>query len=325
MANRIKVAIAGATGNTGSSIVNALLKSPELFEVTALARPSSIKKPELVEFAKRGVHVKAIELDGPTEAISRVLTNMDVVISCLTLFTFQEEMNLIEASSKVNVGRYIPSFWGPVCAPRGVMMLRDKLIRTSAWQKQEFVDRIWDLHLPYTIIDVGWWYQLTLPALPSGRFRPMVEEYCTTRVIGDGNIPWALTNNRDIGNFVSRIIADPRTLNKMVFAYGEVKTQNEAFDILEKVSGETVTREFVRSLNPRPFLENKALTDGLGQDIMTINPEIGMGEYRNLLGIRDENTPEYARYLGYLDARELYPDVKCISFENYVRGILQTV
>lgn len=31
MANKIKVAIAGATGNTGSSIVNALLKSPELF------------------------------------------------------------------------------------------------------------------------------------------------------------------------------------------------------------------------------------------------------------------------------------------------------
>ncbi|UQC83831.1 uncharacterized protein CLUP02_09327 [Colletotrichum lupini] len=285
MANRIKVAIAGATGNTGSSIVNALLKSPELFDVTALARPSSIKKPELLEFAKRGVHVKAIELDGPTEAISGVLTNMDVVISCLTLFTFQEKMNLIEASSKVNVGRYIPSFWGPVCAPRGVMMLRDK----------EFVDRIWDLHLPYTIIDVGWWYQLTLPALPSGRFRPMVEEYCTTRVIGDGNTPWALTNNRDIGNFVSRIIADPRTLNKMVFAYGEVKTQNEAFDILEKVSGETMTKE---------ELEGIISQGRTGQDIMTINPEIGMGEYRNLLGIRGENTPD---------------------FENYVRGILQTV
>ncbi|KAK1458205.1 isoflavone reductase family protein [Colletotrichum melonis] len=313
MANKIKVAIAGATGNTGSSIVNALLKSPELFEVTALARPSSIKKPELVEFAKQGVHVKAIELDGPTEAISGVLTNMDVVISCLTLFTFQEEMNLIEASSKVNVGRYIPSFWGPICAPRGVMMLRDK--------KQEFVDRIWDLHLPYTIIDVGWWYQLTLPALPSGRFRPMIEEYCTTRVIGDGNTPWALTNNRDIGNFVSRIIADPRTLNKMVFAYGEVKTQNEAFDISEKVSGETVTREFMT----KEELEGIISQGRTGQDIMTINPEIGMGEYRNLLGIRGENTPEYARYLGYLDARELYPDVKFTSFENYVRGILQTV
>ncbi|KXH34641.1 isoflavone reductase [Colletotrichum nymphaeae SA-01] len=312
MVNKIKVAIAGATGNTGSSIMNALLKSPELFEVTALSRPTSIKKPELIDFTKRGVDVKAIELDGPIEAISGVLTHMDVVISCLTLFTFQEEMNLIEASSKAKVGRYIPSFWGPACAPRGVMMLRDK--------KQEFVDRIWDLHLPYTIIDVGWWYQLTLPAVPSGRFRPMVEDYCTTRVIGDGNTRWALTNNRDIGNFVSRIIADQRTLNKMVFAYGEVMTQNEAFDILEKVSGETLTREFITKEEVQGVI-SQART---GKDIV-INSKVGMAEYRNLLGIRGENTPEYARYLGYLDARELYPDVEFTSFENYVRGILQTV
>ncbi|KAK7455636.1 isoflavone reductase [Colletotrichum acutatum] len=312
MANKIKVAVAGATGNTGSSIVNALLKSPELFEVTALSRPTSIKKPELIDFTKRGVDVKAIELDGPTEAISGVLTNMDVVISCLTLFTFQEEMNLIEASSKANVGRYIPSFWGPACAPRGVMMLRDK--------KQEFVDRIWDLHLPYTIIDVGWWYQLTLPAVPSGRFRPVVEEYCTTRVIGDGKTRWALTNNRDIGNLVSRIIADQRTLNKMVFAYGEVMTQNEAFDILEKVSGETVYREFITKEEVQGIISQGRM----GKDIV-INPKVGMAEYRNLLGIRGENTPEYARYLGYLDARELYPDVELTSFKDYVRGILQTV
>lgn len=62
----------------------------------------------------------------------------------------------------------------------------------------------------------------------------------------------------------------------------------------------------------------------VGKDIV-VNPSVGMAEYRNLLGIRGENTPEYARYLGYLDARELYPDVELTSFENYVRGILQTV
>ncbi|KAK1656501.1 hypothetical protein BDP81DRAFT_364641 [Colletotrichum phormii] len=311
MASKIKVAVAGATGNTGSSIVNALLKTLELFEVTALSRPNSVGKPELIDFAKRGVTVKAVELDGSIEAISGVVANVDVVISCLTLFSFQEEMNLIEASSKANVGRYIPSFWGPACAPRGVMMLRDK--------KQEFLDRIWDLHLPYTVVDVGWWYQLTLPALPSGRFRPMVEEYSTTHIIGDGNTPWALTNNRDIGNFVSRIIADQRTLNKMVFAYGEVMTQNEAFDILEKVSGETVTREVIT----KEELQGIISQGRTGKDI-TVNPKVCMAEYRNLLGIRGENTPEYARYLGYLNARELYPDVKFTSFEKYVRGIVPT-
>lgn len=88
-------------------------------DITALARPASVGKPELVEFAKQGVDVKSID------AISGTLANMDVVISCLTLLQFNEEMNLIEASSKANVGRYIPSFWGPACEPRGVMMIRE--------------------------------------------------------------------------------------------------------------------------------------------------------------------------------------------------------
>ncbi|KAK1700865.1 hypothetical protein BDP55DRAFT_688882 [Colletotrichum godetiae] len=280
------VAVAGATGNTGSSILNALLKTPELFQVTALSRPTSVEKPELIDFAKRGVTVKAVELDGSIEAISGVLVNVDVVISCLTLFSFQEEMNLIEASSKANVG---------------VMMLGDKV---SIRQTKEF-----ELN----------WYQLTLPALPSGRFRPMVEEYSTTHIIGDGNTPWTLTNNRDIGNFVSRIIADQKTLNKMVFAYGEVMTKNEAFDILEKVSGETVTREVITKEEVQGVISQGHTGKG-----RTVNPKVGMAECRNLLGIRGENTPEYAHYLGYLDARELYPDVKFTSFEKYIGVIMQT-
>lgn len=69
--------------------------------------------------------MESIELDGSIDAISGTLANMDVVISCLTLLQFNEEMNLIEASSKANVDRYIPSFWGPACEPRGVMMIRE--------------------------------------------------------------------------------------------------------------------------------------------------------------------------------------------------------
>ncbi|KAF5492500.1 Isoflavone reductase-like protein [Colletotrichum siamense] len=316
MANKIRVAIAGATGNTGSSIVNALLKSPELFDITALARPASVGKPELVEFAKQGVAVKSVELDGSIDAISGTLANMDVVISCLTLLQFNEEMNLIEASSKANVARYIPSFWGPACEPRGVMSIRE--------MKEDFLDRIKSLSLPYTIIDVGWWYQLTLPALPSGRFRPAAEEYSTTRIIGDGNVPWALTDNRDIGKFVSRIIADRSTLNKMVFAYGEVMTQNDAFELLERVSGETVRRQFITKEELQDVItQGRAKSGKENIKDVTILLNIAMAEYRNVLGIRGDNTPEKARSLGYLDARDLYPDVEVTTLENYIRGLVR--
>lgn len=64
-------------------------------------------------------------------------------------------------------------------------------------------------------------------------------------IVGDGNKPTALTDLRDIGRYVAKIIVDDRTLNKMVFAYNTVMTQNEIYNLMEKVSGDEVLRNYV--------------------------------------------------------------------------------
>lgn len=66
-------------------------------------------------------------------------------------------------------------------------------------------------------------------------------------IIGDGKTPSAITDLRDIGNYVARIIVDPRTVNKMVFAYNTVKTPEEIYSTLEKLSGEKLERKYVCS------------------------------------------------------------------------------
>ncbi len=38
--------------------------------------------------------------------------------------------------------------------------------------------------------------------------------------------------------------------------------------------------------------------------------------------VRGDNRPEYAKYLGYLDARELYPDLKPTTFKGFVVDLL---
>jgi hypothetical protein len=48
-----------------------------------------------------------------------------------------------------------------------------------------------------------------------------------------------------------------------------------------------------------------------------------VAEYRLSWGIRGDNTPEYARYLGYLDGKELYPDFEFTPFESYVGELLE--
>lgn len=64
-------------------------------------------------------------------------------------------------------------------------------------------------------------------------------------IVGDGNTPTAITDLRDIGRYVARIVLDDRTLNKMVLAYNVVLTQNQIYDLLEEIGEEKVTRNFV--------------------------------------------------------------------------------
>lgn len=67
-------------------------------------------------------------------------------------------------------------------------------------------------------------------------------------IVGDGNTPLALTDLRDIGRYVAKIIVDDRTLNKMVFAYNTVLTQNQIYDLLEEISEEKIQRNYVSTV-----------------------------------------------------------------------------
>jgi hypothetical protein len=70
-------------------------------------------------------------------------------------------------------------------------------------------------------------------------------------LIGDGTTPSAFTDLRDIGKYVAKIIVDPRTENKMVFAYNTVTSPAKIFDTVEKLSGEKVERTYVRPYPPK--------------------------------------------------------------------------
>ncbi|KAL2888886.1 isoflavone reductase [Ceratocystis lukuohia] len=310
MSTKIKVAVAGASGVTGTSVVNALLATPEKFEVTALARPASVGKREYVELAERGVIITPVELCESDELV-QALTGQDVVIECMTLNQLEQEKALVNASSKAGVGRYVPSFFGPCCPPRGVMLARE--------MKEEVLNHIKKLYLPYTAIDVGWWYQLSFPPLPSGRFKAKFE-YSMVEVVGDGNQPWAVTDNRDIGKYVAKIIADPRTLNKMVFCHNQIWSQNEALKLLEKMSGESIPRVYVTKEELESSISECEAE--MAKSNQTDMLKLGMSQYKHLLGIRGDNTPEKAKYLGYLDARELYPEIEAIPLESYIQDML---
>lgn len=160
---------------------------------------------------------------------------------------------------------------------------------------------------------------------------------------GDGTVKSAMTDKSDIGRWVARIIADPRTLNKSVFAYNEVWTLNDIYDLMEKLSGEKLERSYVsRTQTHRTLLlgkprssdmitqsrktseetTKKAIDDALASTSPHAHYAIATHQYSWSWGIRGDNTPEHAEYLGYLDARELYPDFQPRTYESFVKDLL---
>ena len=64
---------------------------------------------------------------------------------------------------------------------------------------------------------------------------------------GNGSARLAITDIWDVGRYIARIIADPRTLNKSVFAYAEVQNLNGLYDVWDVIEGQKVTRNYVRT------------------------------------------------------------------------------
>ncbi|KAJ4264346.1 hypothetical protein NW762_005542 [Fusarium torreyae] len=309
----VKVAVLGATGATGSSIIDGLLQSSEpRFKITALTRPSSLDKPAVQALKQKGITVVAADIQGPEMELVEVLRGHEVLISAIDAAHLMAQIPLANAAKAAGIGRFVPCFFATVAPPKGVMKLRDI--------KEDVLNHIKQIYLPYTVIDVGWWYQITLPRLPSGRI-----DYAITfpagHIAGDGNKPSALTDLGDIGHYTARIIADPRTLNQMVFAYSELYTPNQVYDLLEKLSGETIERNYKPS---ETFLEEIAAVKP--ERITPDHPELytlAVSEYGYSWGVRGDNNPQYAKYLGYLLGNELYPDIKGKPFEQYCKEVLE--
>ncbi|KAK0609796.1 Isoflavone reductase-like protein P3 [Lasiodiplodia hormozganensis] len=305
MAMPTRVGVIGATGKTGRSVVNGLLSSQTNFAVTSFTRASSVNSAINQQLKAKGVQIVGYDLNGPPEVLVEQLKTIDILISCITWEHLDQQIPWIKAAKEAGVKRFVPSEWvGP--APRGVIDIKDK--------KLEILGEIQRARLPYTLIDVGCWFQVYVPKIPSGRSDGAHMVYIDHRIVEDGNQKFALTDMADVGKYVAQIVSDPRTLNRRVFAYTEVLSMNQIWDTMADASGEEPPRDYVS------LKEVKEIID-LSRKKLDASPEspthpsnvmsiagYNMGQYSISWLVRGDNTPEYADYLGYQDFWKLYPD-----------------
>ncbi|KAL6904060.1 hypothetical protein GGI43DRAFT_432698 [Trichoderma evansii] len=293
----ISIAIVGAPGKTGLSIVDGLLASINpYYDITALARHVSVNKPKYGKLKERGV--KVVDVDLAVDAIA-------------------DQIPLAKAAKRAMVKRFVPSAYATVVPPNGIVDVQDI--------KENVYHEIKRLHLPYTIIDVGWWYLGFIPHLPSGRTdyarHPSLGKDIND-IPGEGNIKCCMIDFKDVGKMVAKIIFDSRILNKMVLACGDVLTINELYNIVDDISGEKTQRNY---MSAKQILASTNRIQELitgGQTDYTTKLGLYWMQYFYSFGIRGDNTPENANYLGYINSKDLYPELSMISYRDFFKRVL---
>ncbi|TFK84356.1 NAD-P-binding protein [Polyporus arcularius HHB13444] len=306
------VLLIGATGLTGQSIVKGLLESGN-FRLAALVRQSSSRKPETQALRDAGVEIRLGDVLDGFEELKTALSGVDTLISAVTAWLIPNQKDIIRAAKEVGVKRVVPCDFSTPGA-KGVRGLHDTKLAI-----REFVQ---ELGVPYTFIDVGAWMQGWLP-LPNRSTLSEEAKQMAYTTVEDGQARTLVTNLHHIGRYVARIIADPRTLNHAVIVWEDETTQAEALELGVRLSGdgEALRAKYVRVARDA-FA--KAIEEGnreIAADPTALGPQVKVAKngYSQSMLALEENTLENAKKLGYLDARELYPDIPLYSLAEFAR------
>lgn len=319
------IAVLGATGQTGRSIVDGLLStdaSPPIppANIISLTRLTSVSNAANKALSALGLIIRPFDIDSPREVLVDSLKDVDILISCISGGAeLLQQIPLADAAKEAGVSRFIPSAWLPVIPPGGVHMFRDLKEQVYAHAKA--------IELPYTIVDVGWWYQIAFPKLPSGRV-----DYALSlpaeEIFGTGEQKSALTDLRDVGRYVARIVQDERTINKYVLCYNETHSQLDSYALMEGLSGEAIPRDFVSReeleadiAEALPILQTRGF-DHRSEESVVIAFKAVARQYALSWGVRGDNTPEQAKELGYVISKELWPEMDFVKYEDFLKDVV---
>ncbi|KAI1327280.1 NAD(P)-binding protein [Xylariaceae sp. FL0255] len=126
-----KVAIAGATGNLGPTILRQVVDAG--FEVTVLTRTEG-SSPKLQPYIK----VEVVDYDS-LDSLVHALRGQDALVSTLGSVALLKQLLLVEAAAKAGVKRFIPSEFGSnTVHPKTAQLpsFRDKIVVQEALKKE---------------------------------------------------------------------------------------------------------------------------------------------------------------------------------------------
>jgi len=230
--NKRTIVLAGATGDLGSLIANALLDKPDV-ALRALVRPGS--QPKTVSIAERGAEVVKIAFDDPTHsgALADAVSGGFSVVSALAGgpdVIFDIQVRLLEASRRAGVKRFIPSDFS-----YNIFGLADGENIDTDWRRA-FAQRADEIQDGIEVVHVlnGCLLDRRILFGFLGAFDLASRK---AYLWGDGNAAMDFTTYEDTASFTAEAATDPNPLPSAFNVAGDILNFHQLIHAYEDASG----------------------------------------------------------------------------------------
>ncbi|KAI9719176.1 MAG: hypothetical protein M1828_006269 [Chrysothrix sp. TS-e1954] len=253
MVNR-RVAILGANGNLGASILKALLGT-KTFEVTVLSRVSS------QSIYPDSVRVVRVSDDFPYHEIVTAFQGVDAVVVVCAGSNSELQIRLADAAVDAGVDTLIPPDFGSCDSnsPRALELVplyrHKKAVREHLQRLSEHTRLSWTSIVCGHFFDYG---------LRSGLLQFDLKKRQAT-IFDGGNTKWSSTTLETVASAVVSVLRKPQeTKNRVLFIQSFQVTQNEIRACLEQ---ETAQRWQVNHANHEEYIQRVRTKVEEGGDI----------------------------------------------------------
>ncbi|RGP79312.1 hypothetical protein FLONG3_2541 [Fusarium longipes] len=216
------IAFAGAAGDLGSAIFNALVTSSK-FNLTVLTRADSKST------FPSGTKVVKVDYDS-IDSLTAALQGQDAVVSAVGSLAIPSQNLLIDAAVAAGVKRFIPSDFGSNLAVESVKKLPifgtkvaidNKLIELAKQGKISYTFVYNGIFLDWGI-EKNFFFDFSQPELS---------------IWDDGDVEFSTTTLASVGDSVVGVLTHPEeTKDRIVYIQDTVLTQNKILELAKEVS-----------------------------------------------------------------------------------------
>ena len=222
-----KVALAGATGNLGFPIFEALIGAN--YHVVVLTRKGSDSTSKLSKSSN--ITIKEVDYESVSD-LQSALEGVKVVVSTLATTSVGAQNPLIEASIAAGVERFLPSEFGsdtlnPVTAKLTVFKYK---VATQEYLKEKAAE---NKAFSYTFLITGPFFDW---GLEHGFF--LAPKTHSGTLWNGGDVPFSTTTMKSIGQAVVGVVEHlPETKNRPVYVNDTITTQNKLIAYAKEKDG----------------------------------------------------------------------------------------